>query len=80
MDLNFGHRFIPRIGSQNYEAVDRCLGRTACSTRRSSFRGRSSRRPGLKRIKTSASLREQGTRILLDDSGWRGCPTPGPVA
>jgi hypothetical protein len=26
MDLNFGHGFIPRIGSQNYKAGDRCLG------------------------------------------------------
>jgi hypothetical protein len=29
MDLDFGHGFIPRIGSQNYEAVDRCLGPVA---------------------------------------------------
>jgi len=26
MDLDFGHGFIPRIGSQNYKAVHRCLG------------------------------------------------------
>jgi len=26
MDLDFGHGFIPRVTSQNYKAVDRCLG------------------------------------------------------
>ena len=26
MDLDFGHGFVPRIASQNYKAVDRCLG------------------------------------------------------
>lgn len=26
MDLDFGHGFLPRIGSDNYKAVDRCLG------------------------------------------------------
>lgn len=26
MDLDFGHGFIPRIGSQNYKAIDKCLG------------------------------------------------------
>jgi hypothetical protein len=25
-DLDFGHGFIPRIGEENYEAVDRCVG------------------------------------------------------
>ncbi|MDQ6879575.1 MAG: hypothetical protein M3082_18125 [Candidatus Dormibacteraeota bacterium] len=28
MDLDYGHGFIPRIGSSNYKAVDRCLGQT----------------------------------------------------
>ena len=26
MDLDFGHGFIPRIGEENYKAVDRCVG------------------------------------------------------
>ena len=28
MDLDFGHGFIPRIGEENYKAVDRCVGPT----------------------------------------------------
>jgi hypothetical protein len=26
MDLDFGHGFVPRIGTDNYKAIDRCLG------------------------------------------------------
>ena len=26
MNLDFGHGFLPRIGSDNYKAIDRCLG------------------------------------------------------
>ena len=26
MDLELGHGFIPRIGEENYKAVDRCVG------------------------------------------------------
>jgi hypothetical protein len=26
MDLNFGHGFTPRLGEENYKAVDRCIG------------------------------------------------------
>lgn len=26
MDLDFGHGFVPRIGEENYKAVDRCVG------------------------------------------------------
>jgi len=26
VDLDFGHGFIPRIGGENYKAVDRCAG------------------------------------------------------
>jgi hypothetical protein len=46
MDLNFGHGFIPRIGSQNYKAGDRCLGPDSLFDAPLTFRGRSSRRPG----------------------------------
>jgi len=26
MDLELGHGFIPRVGEENYKAVDRCVG------------------------------------------------------
>ena len=26
LDLELGHGFIPRIGEENYKAVDRCVG------------------------------------------------------
>ena len=28
MDLDFGHGFIPRVGGENYKAVDRRVGPT----------------------------------------------------
>ena len=26
--MDFGHGFIPRVGEENYKAIDRCIGAT----------------------------------------------------
>lgn len=72
MDLNFGHGFIPRIGSQNYKAVDRCLGPDSLFDAPVELPWAIVEAPWAEKNQDFlASLGEQGTRILLDDSGWR---------
>lgn len=72
MDLDFGHGFIPRIGSQNYKAVDRCLGADSLFDTRLDLpwaivdAGWAEKNAGF-----LASLRSQGTRLLFDGSYWR---------
>lgn len=72
MDLDFGHGFIPRIGEQNYKAVDRCVGPTDLF---SSSLGLpwaivdgawAEQKPDL-----LGTLREHGTKLLIDTHGWR---------
>lgn len=72
MDLDFGHGFIPRIGEQNYKAVDRCVGPTDLF---SSSLGLpwaivdgawAEQKPDL-----IGTLREHGTKLLIDTHGWR---------
>ena len=61
MDLDFGHGFIPRIASQNYKAVDRCLGPDTLLDA-----------PWAEKNQDFlASLRAHGTKVLLDGSCWR---------
>ena len=72
MDLDFGHGFIPRIGEQNYKAVDCCVGPTDLF---SSSLGLpwaivdgawAEQKPDL-----LGTLREHGTKLLIDTHGWR---------
>lgn len=72
MDLDFGHGFIPRIGEENYKAVDRCVGPTDLFS--SSLElpwaivdgAWAERKPEL-----LGTLREHGTQLLVDTHGWR---------
>lgn len=77
MDLNFGHGFIPRIGSQNYKAVDRCLGPDSLFDAPVELPWAIVDAPWAeKNQEYLASLHDHGTRVLLDDSGWRYRYTP----
>lgn len=72
MDLDFGHGFIPRIGEENYKAVDRCVGpadlfSSALDLPWAIVDGAwAERKPEL--IDT---LRQHGTKLLVDTHGWR---------
>jgi hypothetical protein len=72
MDLEFGHGFIPRIGSENYKAVDRCLGPTDLFSAALNLpwaivdAAWAEKNQGF-----LAALRAQDTGILLDGSWWR---------
>ncbi|MGI8756327.1 MAG: hypothetical protein ACR2MB_10820, partial [Acidimicrobiales bacterium] len=72
MDLDFGHGFIPRIGEENYKAVDRCVGPTdlfssALDLPWAIVDGAwAERKPEL-----LGTLREHGTKLLIDTHGWR---------
>ena len=73
MTLNFGHGFLPRIGVDNYKAVDRCVGSTDL------FASRPLELPwavvdGAWAESAPAlldTLRTSGTRLLIDTFGWR---------
>lgn len=73
MDLDFGHGFIPRIGEENYKAVDRCVGPADLFT---------ADRLALPWAiidgawaegspELLSTLRAHGTRLLVDTHGWR---------
>lgn len=72
MDLDFGHGFIPRIGEENYKAIDRCVGPTDLFS--SSLElpwaivdgAWAEQKPEL-----LGTLREHGTQLLVDTHGWR---------
>ncbi|HZJ28245.1 MAG TPA: hypothetical protein VFF40_14735 [Acidimicrobiia bacterium] len=73
MDLDFGHGFVPRIGEENYKAVDTCIGPADLfSTDRldlpwSIVDGAwAQRSPDL-----LGTLRENGTKLMFDTHGWR---------
>ncbi len=71
MDLSFGHGFIPRIASQNYKAVDRCLGPDTLLDAPLDLPWAIVDAPWAeKNQEFLASLRAHGT-ILLDGSCWR---------
>lgn len=77
MDLEFGRGFMPRIGSQNYKAVDRCLGPDTLFDAPVDLPWAIVDGPwGEKNPEFLASLHEHGTKVLLDDSGWRYRYTP----
>lgn len=75
MDLDFGHGFIPRIGEENYKAVDRCVGptdlfSTALALPWAIVDGAwAEQKPEL-----LGTLREHGTSLLVDTHGWRYRP------
>lgn len=72
MDLDFGHGFIPRIGSQNYKAVDRCLGPDTLFDAPVDLPWAIVDAPWAeKNPEFLGSLQDHGTKVLLDDSGWR---------
>lgn len=72
MDLDFGHGFIPRIGEQNYKAVDRCIGPASL------FSGGPLALPwaivdGIwaeDRPELLKTLRNNQTNLLVDTFGW----------
>ncbi len=73
MDLEFGHGFIPRIGEDNYKAVDRCIGPADLFTQDSLVLpwaivdgAWAESRPEL-----LDTLKLNQTRLLVDTSGWR---------
>lgn len=72
MDLDFGHGFIPRIGEENYKAVDRCVGPTdlfssALDLPWALVDGAwAEQKPEL-----LGTLRDHGTNLLIDTHGWR---------
>ena len=65
--------FIPRIGEENYKAVDRCVGPADL------FSGNSLELPwaivdaawAVPKPALSATIRGHGTHLLFDTSGWR---------
>ncbi len=73
MDLDFGHGFVPRIGQENYKAVDRCIGPADLFTSTpldlpwAIVDGAwAESRPEL-----LDTLRKHGTRLMVDTFGWR---------
>lgn len=72
MDLDFGHGFIPRIGEENYKAVDRCVGPTDLFSSSLDLPWAiadgawAERKP-----EVLGTLREHGTKLLIDTHGWR---------
>jgi hypothetical protein len=73
MELEFGHGFIPRIGKDNYKAVDRCIGPADMFTELTLDLpwaivdgAWAESKPEL--IDT---LKANGTRLLIDTFGWR---------
>ena len=72
MDLDFGHGFIPRIASQNYKAVDRCLGPDTLLDAPLDLPWAIVDAPWAEKNQDFlASLRAHGTKVLLDGSCWR---------
>lgn len=73
MDLDLGHGFIPRIGEENYKAVDRCVGPAdlfnpdPLDLPWAIIEGAwAEGRPELLN-----TLRNHGTKLLVDTHGWR---------
>ncbi len=73
MDLELSHGFIPRIGEENYKAVDRCVGPAdlfnpdPLNLPWAVIDGAwAERRPELLN-----TLRNHGTKLLVDTHGWR---------
>src|SRR3954454_9866862 len=72
MDLDFGHGFLPRVGSDSYKAVDRCLGPGDLWSEPLDL-------PWAivdgawadKDASVLDPLRGHGTKLLVDTAGWR---------
>jgi hypothetical protein len=72
MDLEFDHGFIPRIGGQNYKAVDRCLGPDSLFDAPLNMPWAIVDAPWAEKNQDFlTSLRAQGTQTLLDGAWWR---------
>lgn len=72
MDLQFGHGFIPRIGSENYKAVDRCLGPGDLWSAPLDLPWALVDGAWAEKDPTVlGALRDQGTKLIVDTSGWR---------
>jgi hypothetical protein len=73
VDLDFAHGFLPRIGEENYKAVDRCVGPADL------FTPDPLELPWAivdgawaeKRPELLETLRRHGTSLLVDTYGWR---------
>lgn len=73
MDLELGHGFIPRVGEENYKAVDRCVGQAdlfnpdPLDLPWAIIDGAwAEGRPELLN-----TLRTNGTKLLIDTHGWK---------
>jgi hypothetical protein len=72
VDLDFGHGFLPRIGEENYKAVDRCVGPTDLFSSSLDLPWAivdgawAEEKPEL-----LGTLRAHGTKLLIDTHGWR---------
>ena len=73
MELEFGHGFIPRIGKDNYKAVDRCIGPADLFTELTLDLpwaivdgAWAEGKPEL-----LDTLKANGTKLLVDTFGWR---------
>lgn len=72
MDLDFGHGFIPRVGEENYKAVDRCVGPADLFSSSLDLPWAivdgawAARKPEL-----LGTLRAHGTKLLVDTHAWR---------
>jgi len=72
MELEFGHGFLPRIGTDNYKAVDRCLGASQLWAESIDLPWAvvdatwAERRPDVLQ-----ALRSHGTSLIADTFAWR---------
>jgi hypothetical protein len=72
MDLDFGHGFLPRIGEENYKAVDRCVGPADLFADPLDLPWAivdgawAEGKPEL-----LGTLRQHDTKLLVDTFGWR---------
>ena len=73
MELEFGHGFIPRIGRDNYKAVDRCIGPADLFTELTLDLPWAIVDGAWAEDKPELldTLKANGTNLLVDTSGWR---------
>jgi hypothetical protein len=72
MDLDFGHGFVPRVGSDSYKAVDRCLGPGDLWSEALDLPWAIIDGAWADKDPTVLdSLRGHGTKLLVDTAGWR---------
>jgi hypothetical protein len=72
MSLGFGHGFLPRVGSENHFAIDRCVGAPSLWNDSLDLPWAIVDAAWAERHPTDLEgLRANGTKLLGDTSGWR---------